>query len=80
MYRTLRTTNPIENLNGSLENYPRNVKRWRGGSMIQRWGCAALIEAEQKFRRIRGHRDLARLIAALDALQPAESTHRSKVA
>ena len=80
LYRTLRTTNPIENLNGSLENYTRNVKRWRGGSMIQRWGCAALIEAEQKFRRIRGHRDLARLIAALDALHPAEPTHHSKVA
>ena len=37
LQRTLRTTNIIENLNGSVEHYSRNVKRWRGGQMIQRW-------------------------------------------
>ena len=35
--RTLRTTNIIENLMGSVERYTRRVKRWRGGQMIQRW-------------------------------------------
>ena len=24
-------------MNGSVERYARNVKRWRGGQMIQRW-------------------------------------------
>ena len=38
LQRTLRTTNIIENLNGSVERYTRNVKRWRGGQVIQRWG------------------------------------------
>lgn len=33
LYRTLRTTNPIENLNGSIAHYTRNVKRWREGQM-----------------------------------------------
>ena len=66
MRRTLATTNPIENLNGSVANYCHNVKRWRGGLMIQRWVTAALVDAEQQFRRIRGFRDLPRLIAALD--------------
>jgi len=79
LYRTLCTTNPIENLNGSIEDYTSNVKRWRGGSMIQRWAGSALMEAEQQFRRIRGHRDLPRLIAALDACRP-ELTHDAKVA
>jgi transposase-like protein len=79
LYKTLCTTNPIENLNGSLERYTCNVKRWRGGSMIQRWAASALVEAERKFRRIRGHRDLHRLIAALDALRPG-LTHNAKVA
>ena len=37
LQRTLRTTNIIENLNGSVERYARNVRRWRGGQMIQRW-------------------------------------------
>jgi len=27
LYRTLRTTNPIENLSGSIAHYTRNVKR-----------------------------------------------------
>ena len=34
LYRTLRTTNPIENLNGSVAHYCRNVKRWGDGQMV----------------------------------------------
>jgi hypothetical protein len=34
----LRTTNPIENLNGSIAHYARNVMRWRDGQMTLRWG------------------------------------------
>ena len=67
LQKTLRTTNAIENLNSLVENYTRNVKRWRGGSMIQRWVSAALLEAEKQFRRVRGYRDMRHLIRALDA-------------
>jgi transposase-like protein len=74
LYRTLRTTNTIENLNGSVAHYTRNVKRWRGGSMIVRWVCAALIEAEKSFRRVRGYRDIDRLVATLDAMSPSVPT------
>ena len=66
LHRTLRSTNAIENLNGSVERYTRNVKRWRGGEMIQRWVSAALLDAEQRFRRVRGFRDMPRLMLALD--------------
>lgn len=66
LYRTLRSTNPIENLNGSVADYTRNVKRWRGGGMILRWVGAAVIEARKRFRRIRGHRALAHLVHALE--------------
>ncbi len=45
--RTLRTTNIIENLMGSVEGYTRRVKRWLGGQMIQRWVASALVEAER---------------------------------
>ena len=72
LQRTLRTTNIIENLNSGVERYTRNVKRWRGGQMIQRWVASALLEAEQRFRRVRGYRDMRHLIAALDALAPPE--------
>ena len=65
LYRTLRSTNMIENLNGSVATYTRNVKRWRGGSMILRWVSAAVLDASKRFRKIRGYRELEGLVTAL---------------
>jgi transposase-like protein len=65
LYRTLRTTNPLENLNGAIAHYTRNVKRWRDGQMTLRWAASALSDAKDRFRKLRGHRDLKTLIAAL---------------
>ena len=65
LYRTLRSTNVIENLNGSVATYTRNVKRWQGGSMILRWVTSAVIDASERFRRVRGYRELDILIAQL---------------
>jgi len=77
LYRTLRTTNPIENLNGSIASYTRNVKRWRDGQMVQRWVASALSDASQRFRALRGFRDMAQLIAALQArVSPADIDQR----
>ena len=66
LYRTLRTTNPIENLNGSIAHYTRNVKRWRGGQMTLRWVASAFSDAKDRFRKLRGYRDMKHLIVALD--------------
>ena len=33
LYKTFRTTNAIENLNGLFAHYTRNVKRWRDGEL-----------------------------------------------
>lgn len=68
LLKTLSSTNPIENVQGTLARVSRNVKRWRGGAMALRWGVTGLLEAEKRFRRVKGHRDLPQLIAALDAL------------
>lgn len=65
LYRTLRTTNPIENLNGSIAHYSRNVKRWRDGQMTLRWVASALSDAKDRFRKLRGYRDMKQLMAAL---------------
>lgn len=67
LYRTLCSTNPIENLNGKVKTVARNVKRWRGGAMAVRWAATGLIEACKRFHRIRGHREMSQLIAALEA-------------
>jgi len=73
LYRTLRSTNTIENLNGSIATYTRNVKRWQGGSMILRWASAAVLDASQRFRRIRGYRELDRLIRALESIESEQN-------
>jgi putative transposase len=65
LYRTLRTTNPIENLNGSIAHFTRNVKRWKDGQMTLRWVAGALSDAKGRFRKLRGHRDMKSLLAAL---------------
>ena len=64
--RTLKSTNPIENMNGAVAHHTRNVRRWRDGQMVLRWVGAALHEAQRGFRRIRGHRDLLKLCIALE--------------
>lgn len=65
--RILCSTNIIENIQGGVKRVARNVKRWRNGSMALRWAVTGLMESEKKFRRIRGHRDLAQLIRAIEA-------------
>ncbi|WP_143141583.1 hypothetical protein [Nannocystis exedens] len=57
------------------------VKRWRGGSMIQRWMGAALHELQRGFHRIKGRRRLDRR-AVLRSSRPdlVESTERGRPA
>lgn len=63
--RTLSTTNPIENLNGSIRRIQRRVKRWRDGAMVRRWAALGILEAQQGFRKLRGHKGMHILVAAL---------------
>lgn len=66
--RTLATTNPIESALSVVRDLTSRVKRWRDGDMRLRWCATGLLRAEEKFRRIKGHRELPQLITALDAL------------
>ena len=54
LYRTLRWTNAIENLNGLVGDFVRNVRRWRDGRMLVRWIATGLQDAQPRFRRLRG--------------------------
>lgn len=79
--KILSSTNAIENLLGTLRHILRNLKRWRGGGMAVRWAATALIVAEKKFRRIRGHREIPALMSALDCLaDKAAMDNKTKVA
>jgi transposase-like protein len=63
--RSFSTTNAIENMNGTLRRVIRNVKRWRGETMIQRWVALGIVEAQRGFRRVKGHAQMKVLLAAL---------------
>jgi len=80
LYRTLRTTNPIENLNGSIAHFARNVKRWKDGLMTLRWVAGALSDAKGRFRKLRGHRDMKTLLAALAARTTDSKRNERKAA
>src|SRR5882762_10627931 len=71
--RALACTNAIENMQGTIRRVTRNVKRWRDASMVLRWVVTALMEAEKKFRRVKGYRDMPQLLAALDATVGVEA-------
>jgi putative transposase len=63
--RTLCSTNPIESMFDTVRTTQRNVKRWQDGDMRLRWTAAAMAQAQQGFRRVKGHRDLPKLAAAI---------------
>jgi transposase-like protein len=65
--QSLATTNAIESLISRTRQVKRNVKRWRGGQMVLRWTAAAILEAVKGFRRLKGHKDMPKLVAALRA-------------
>ena len=52
-------------MNGTLRRICRNVKRWQGESMIRRWMALGISEAQSKFRRVKGHEHMSKLVAAL---------------
>jgi len=66
--KTLASTNIIENCQGTTRRITRNVKRWRDGAMVMRWVGCALLAAEERFHRIKGHRDLSFLKGALQKI------------
>lgn len=65
--RSLSTTNAAESLISRTRHVKRNVKRWRGGQMVLRWVAAGVLEAVKGFRRLKGHKEMPTLVAALRA-------------
>ena len=65
--RTLVCTNMIESMFNIVRTTTRNVKRWRNeGDMRRRWAAAGVLEAEKKFRRVRGYRQIPQLVTMLN--------------
>jgi hypothetical protein len=60
-----------------VRDVDRNVKRWRSGKMVERWTAAGMLEAEKRFPRINGYRDLHLLRRALDSTLTIPKTKAS---
>jgi transposase-like protein len=71
--RSLATTNPIESCLSTVERVARNVKRWHAGDQALRWTATGLLEAERKFRKVKGFRELANLHRKLNPSLTAQS-------
>jgi len=78
--RSLSTTNAVENVMSSIRRTTRNVKRWRNPSMIRRWVGLSILEAQKKFRRLKGHSEMNALVAALARLHPASNASNTVAA
>jgi transposase-like protein len=63
--RSLACTNIVENVMSTARRVCRNVKYWRSPSMAMRWAAAAMQEARKGFRRLKAHKHLEALRAAL---------------
>ena len=76
LWRTIRSTNPIEQSYSACRTHHRNVKRWQDGRHAMRWCAAGLEQAAQTWRRVRGYKQIPILDAALrrhiQQLQPPQ--------
>ena len=79
--RTLATTNPIESVMDTTRTITGRVKHWQDGAMRQRWCASGLLKAEQRFHRVKGYKDIPKLVEALDAVlvkSSSDSTTKPK--
>jgi transposase-like protein len=66
LLRTVESTNPVESMIEIVRDHSRRVKRWSSGEMALRWAAAGMLAAQDQFRRVKGHRELPQLAAALE--------------
>lgn len=64
--KTLLSTNPIESMFSIQKPKVSRVKNWRSGpNQVLRWAATSLLAAEKRFRKVRGHMHMPKLIEAL---------------
>jgi transposase-like protein len=60
--KSLASTNLIENLNSRIKAQTARVRRWKNQNMVMRWAYTGISEAEKGFRKIRGCKDINKLL------------------
>lgn len=68
--RILSSTNTIESMFSMARRYKRNVKKWKKNTNhIERTLIVTLMEAERRFKRVKGYRDLKELKSRIQKLR-----------
>lgn len=75
--RSLRSTNLIESCFSMTKKFTRNVKNWKNGNMVLRWGGTMLLQAEKRFRRVKGFRSMPSLTASVRGSKVAVKQKRA---
>lgn len=65
---TFRSTNPIESMFDKVKTRGRRVKNWNADNQLARWSASALLLHEKKFKRIKGFKQLPKMIAEVENL------------
>ena len=73
----VRDLRSIENMMGTVRRVCRNVKRRQNVDMALRWTAAGMMEAAKGFRRLKAHKQLPILKAALAAIKPSTPTNQT---
>ena len=63
----------IESMNSIIRQVCRNVKRWRNAKVGLRWTSAGMLGAKKSFRRLKAHKNLLVLKAALQSHRTAQT-------
>lgn len=63
--QSFKTTNCIENVNKQLGSKTDRVDRWQNSNQRQRWVATALLVIEPRLKKVKGHRHLTELRAAM---------------
>jgi len=56
--KVLHSTNSIESMFSTVRACEKNIKRYRGSKMSQRWLASVLLHAESNFRTVRGYNEI----------------------
>ena len=56
--RSFSTTNIIENVNSQIERYLKKIKHWKNSGQRHRWTACALMEIEDRMRRVHNYKKL----------------------
>jgi putative transposase len=67
--KTLHSTNPIESMFSQVSRKTRKITSMKRGKMAQRWVATALLDAEKRFRTVKGYLQISEVKDRIKTLQ-----------